>query len=54
MAKYGLLTERDSREKHKNKAPKCMTFRGFTFINYLTVVVFLPSFIFLSVPCLSL
>lgn len=40
--------------KHKSKAPKCMTFRGFTFINYLTIVVFLPSFIFLSVPCLSL
>lgn len=32
MAKYGLLTERDSPERDKSKAPRCYTFRGFTFI----------------------
>ena len=32
MGKYGLLTERDSSERDKSKAPRCYTFRGFTFI----------------------
>lgn len=32
MGKYGLLTQRDSPEQDKSKAPRCYTFRGFTFI----------------------
>lgn len=32
MGKYGLLTQRDSPEQDKSKAPRCHTFRGFTFI----------------------